>query len=842
MTLFPLGKIRSGLHVRTDIKRLSVAGVGTGPFKPGHRVWRWHPSLSGELDETPDAAMQVATSIAAAGAILNATIDPRGVDAVVVFDYGTAIDTSGAPVFGLVTAPITIPAGFGGVAVSQAVTGLDADTQYFARARASNSNGETTSEFVSFQTSIDQPTSGPPLVDTAIRVVGLATQTSVTLSASFDMNGAAGLIHLERLVGSTYVEFSIPLSAPDGVQTITSTATALSPGVAYTFRARASNPNAPEPGGVVSGPIVVTTAPPDPVIPVPSLLPVGATTLTTAVVNARISQIVDVPVRWQFQYGLTTGYGSTTPLVIDLAMPPGGTEDVTATLSSLTSGTTYHYRLVVMRTDGVGGNVFTSDGSFSTVTPPDPTIPVPSLLPVGVVNDSSGTVNGRIDNIAEVPTKYQFEYGTDPSYGSATTLVTDSVIPAGGHENVTATITGLLPLTTYHYRLSASRVDDTGGFQHSVDGSFTTTAAPNGIFPVTSPLGVTGISATAATLNGRVSPQSPVSYHFEYGTTTAYGSSTTVSTISATGSTNQSVMVSGSVDPQNLTTQVFIDYGTDPDNLSTVVTAGWLVGTGAKPFGIIVGNLTPNTIYWFRARAVNSGGTSISTITPTRVRTLPSTTTTTVHVAVTGDNTTGDGTSAKPWKTIQKAVSTAGVGTVLMHAGQYPGQTVTSKPASLVTIMDFGNGLVELDFVNFTSAGNLNFEGNIAATGWSRPDLASVRIFEGIGTPTAKAGPVYWAAGDITAISKVTGGVCIRASNDANNFYFDNVQTRGFGYGFQAATNATPSSSYPAGWRFNACEFGPDHTFDATNIGGASNLRFIGCSIHDIKSVSNWTA
>jgi hypothetical protein len=35
-------------------------------------------------------------------------------------------------------------------------------------------------------------------------------------------------------------------------------------------------------------------------------------------------------------------------------------------------------------------------------------------------------VNGRVDNIAEVPAKYQFEYGLTTAYGSTTSLQTDA--------------------------------------------------------------------------------------------------------------------------------------------------------------------------------------------------------------------------------------------------------------------------------------------------------------------------------------------------------------------------------------------------------------------------------
>jgi phosphodiesterase/alkaline phosphatase D-like protein len=848
VTNVALGTARAEIDFSASINHLNVAGRDTGAFLPDTRTWRWPSTLSGELDEAPIVVMDVATSVAATAAILNASVDPRGLDATVVFDYGTAVDTSGEPVFGHTTTQLSVPAGYGPQPASIPITGLTADTQYYARARAANNVGETPSGFVAFRTSVDAPSSGPPIVFTGIALVGVPTQTAVTLTAAFDMNNAAGQIHIERFNGTIWVDVIAPQAAPSGVQTMTATASGLTAGTTYQFRARATNPNAPEPGGTTSGPISVTTASAAPVLPVATLLPPGTPTLTTEVVNARISQVTEVPVRYQFQYGLTTGYGSTTPLVIDSALPPGGTEDVAASITGLTPATTYHYRLVVMRIDAAGGNQFSSDGTFTTATPPDPTLPVPTITTPGTLTSTSAVVNGRVDNIAEVPAKYQFEYGLTTAYGSTTSLQTDSVIPAGGGEAVAATITGLAASTTYHYRLNASRTDDAGGFQHSADGTFTTASAAAAILPATSPLGPVTVGQTTALVSGtlaQITSQSNVNYHFEYGTTTSYGTSTSVFTATPQGgaaATRTSALVAGSVDPKGATLTLSIDYGTDPDNLNQNVQYGQISGTGAKAFSMLVDGLSPNAIYWFRARATNSGGTSVSTMRPTRMRTYNPTPGTTVHISPTGNNSTGDGSAALPWKTIQKAVSTPGVSTVLMHVGQYAGQTITARPSSLVTIMDAGDGVVELDFVTITApAGNLNFEGNIKATGYSRPDLQSTLIFQGTGDGSgAKAGPVYWAAGNITAIGKTSAAVCIRASADADNFYFDGIQTQGGGFGVKGFTGVTPTTSYPTGWRFTGCNFGPDHTWDCVHIGSGKNWRFIACDEHDPKSLGGY--
>jgi hypothetical protein len=74
-----------------------------------------------------------------------------------------------------------------------------------------------------------------------------------------------------------------------------------------------------------------------------------------------------------FQYGPTTAYGTSTPI---LAVGQG-TADVAAaaSLASLTPGTTYHYRLVA---SNAGGETQGSDATFTTATPPPVVVPPPT--------------------------------------------------------------------------------------------------------------------------------------------------------------------------------------------------------------------------------------------------------------------------------------------------------------------------------------------------------------------------------------------------------------------------------------------------------------------------------
>jgi hypothetical protein len=136
----------------------------------------------------------------------------------------------------------------------------------------------------------------------------------------------------------------------------------------------------------------------------------------------------------------------------------------------------------------------------------------------------SGSVNP--DNVAV--TDCEFEYLTEAEYeengnsyagvNAPLTKVCEGPIPTDSSDHpVTVALTGLSGGTTYHFRLSASNVN---GTNHSADETFSSSEAA-----VTRD--ATANSGTKATLNGAVFPDNiaVTECKFEYGTTTAYGSS-----------------------------------------------------------------------------------------------------------------------------------------------------------------------------------------------------------------------------------------------------------------------------------------------------------------------------
>src|SRR5690348_4410048 len=76
---------------------------------------------------------------------------------------------------------------------------------------------------------------------------------------------------------------------------------------------------------------------------------------------------------YAFQWGPTAGYGHETALTS--AGSGNGTSSVSATLSGLASGTTYHFRIIAI--SGAGTSVG-ADQSFTTTGSAPPPSPAPS--------------------------------------------------------------------------------------------------------------------------------------------------------------------------------------------------------------------------------------------------------------------------------------------------------------------------------------------------------------------------------------------------------------------------------------------------------------------------------
>jgi hypothetical protein len=107
-----------------------------------------------------------------------------------------------------------------------------------------------------------------------------------------------------------------------------------------------------------------------------------ALTSTTATLNATVNP-QGTPVTYQFHYGTTSGYGSNAPAAPAALAAGSSATSVSASISGLSPGTTYHYQLTA---SNPGGAVSTPDGTFTTM----PSVKSP---PLGLLAPTLGSVS-----------------------------------------------------------------------------------------------------------------------------------------------------------------------------------------------------------------------------------------------------------------------------------------------------------------------------------------------------------------------------------------------------------------------------------------------------------------
>jgi hypothetical protein len=221
-----------------------------------------------------------------------------------------------------------------------------------------------------------------------------------------------------------------------------------------------------------------------------------------------------VATSYHFEYSTDFSYGSKTPEVdVGSGSSPVA---VTAGIAGLSPNLGYHYRIVAKN---ASGSILGPDQPFMTSRAPATLDPSPPF--VSAITPHSARLFGSVNPNRNDNVSWSIEYGTTTAYG--TTVPAGSCtssgfgVPCGGADvAVVAPVSGLEPATLYHFRVVAT---DPFGDQQGVDQTFITAPA--------AAAGAIGVTARKATLRGTIDPHGVgTTYHFKYGTTTAYGLST----------------------------------------------------------------------------------------------------------------------------------------------------------------------------------------------------------------------------------------------------------------------------------------------------------------------------
>jgi trimeric autotransporter adhesin len=299
----------------------------------------------------------------------------------------------------------------------------------------------------------------------------------------------------------------------------------------------------------------------------------GALTPFSATLEAQVNPNNQATTACAFEYGLTTIYEKTVPC--EPGMLEGfGDQGLTAPVTELAPGTTYHFRVVVENATGK------TEGADTELATPPLEAPIVDSESTSGVSSTGARLEAQVNpNYQE--TTYSFEYATSEALTGATVLEGAAPIAAGfGDQLATALIpSGLTPGTTYYYRVIAQNGAGTteGPVEHFI------TVGP----PLLTAATVQNVTRTTAQLAGAtvdpVGAATSFSYHY----------------------IDQAGYERGlSENPGN-------PY---QDGASSLPIAELPAGYGPQPAPTAtLSELVPGTTYHFALSATNSAGTTIGT-------------------------------------------------------------------------------------------------------------------------------------------------------------------------------------------------------------------------------------
>lgn len=201
-------------------------------------------------------------------------------------------------------------------------------------------------------------------------------------------------------------------------------------------------------------------------------------------------------------------FATTPPTTGTFAWSAGNTV-MTYTPSPLAGTTLYTVRIASTATDTNGLTIFAPFESRFT-TGVASTLAKPSVNSVSFSGVTTGAATlGATVTPNGAATTVIFEYGTTASYG--TTTASQNIGSGNSPVTVNTALNGLLPGTTYHFRVVAQ---NSQGTTTGPDTTFTTDV----VLPQVTTTAASFVTTASASLNGDVNPNGiPTTFFFEYG-------------------------------------------------------------------------------------------------------------------------------------------------------------------------------------------------------------------------------------------------------------------------------------------------------------------------------------
>jgi hypothetical protein len=426
-----------------------VAATGSGSGELLYAADETAVNIYGPTIVVAEPVTQSPSEVERTAATLNGTANPGGaVVSACKFEYRSAVEASFAHSLACKQTPAEIGEGTVPVAVSASLGGLTLQSGYIYRLVVTDANGVTYGAEESFSTesAVDAVSTGP---------ADEITPDSAKLNGSLSPDGTDAHYYFEYGTSPEYGSVFPALPGNDagsgGAECVPpggpkcnpaaaeTTLAGLRPNTQYYYRLVAVNSF-----GTSYGADEGFVTPGQPRIEGSSS---EAVTRTTATLKATIDPD-GYNTKYRFEYGETTAYGSSAPAPEGELLAGESEREVSADLTGLTLGKTYHFRIVA--TNQAGPPIDGPDEELSTV-------------PVVVIEDesvtdvtaTSATLRAQL-NPYGTESAYRFEYGTSTAYGASIPIPDGNL--GSGTEAVTVSqpLEDLAPNTTYHYRVSAT--------------------------------------------------------------------------------------------------------------------------------------------------------------------------------------------------------------------------------------------------------------------------------------------------------------------------------------------------------------------------------------------------